>query len=190
MRAGKTLVDTMRARNDPRLPLYFSANQAGQFVGAEQGEPQAAQHSVLSVQRVSSSFPQPLVTWAENQLIIAEAAFRTGNQTLARQALNAVRTNVGLSSINPSGNALLHAIMIEKWIVLFQNMEAFNDYRRTCSPNLDPAGDASEIPGRIFYAFSERNTNPNIPAPEEQPERNPLDPANTSSTLGTACMGS
>jgi hypothetical protein len=78
--------------------------------------------------------------------------------------------------------------MIEKWITLFQNIESLNDYRRTCSPNLRPAGDANAIPGRIFYAFSERNTNPNIPAPEAQDERNPLDPANAQSAMGTACI--
>ena len=80
--------------------------------------------------------------------------------------------------------------MIEKWITLFQNLESLNDYRRTCSPNLVPAGGADAIPGRIFYAFSERNTNPNIPAPEAQDERNPMDPANTQSAAGTACIGS
>ena len=190
MRAGKTLVDTMVARNDPRLPNYFARNQAGQFVGADQGEPQGPQHSLPSALRLSPSYRQPVVTWAENQLILAEAAFRTGNSGLATTALNAVRAGVGLAPTGASGNALLHAIMIEKWITLFQNIESLNDYRRTCSPNLTPAGDASAIPGRIFYAFSERNTNPNIPAPEAQEERNPLDPANTSSAMGGACIGS
>ncbi len=188
MRAGKTLVDTMLARNDPRLPNYFSRNQAGQFVGADQGQPQAAEHSLLSVLRLSPAYPQPLVTWTENQLIIAEAAYKTGNAGLALQSLNAVRSGVGLPPSSASGSALLHAIMIEKWITLFQNIEALNDYRRTCSPNLKPAGTATAIPGRIFYAFSERNTNPNIPAPEAQDERNPLDPANAQSALGTACI--
>ena len=188
MRAGKTLVDTMVARNDPRLPNYFARNQAGQFVGANQGEPQAAQHSLPSALRLSPSYPQPLVTWTENQLIIAEAAFKTGNSALALSALNLVRQGVGLPPVSASGNALLHAIMIEKWITLFQNIEALSDYRRTCSPNLKPAGNATAIPGRIFYAFSERNTNPNIPAPEAQDERNPMDPANALSANGQACI--
>ena len=190
MRAGKTLVDTMVARNDPRLPNYFSRNQSGQFVGAAEGEPQAASHSLLSALRLSPSFSQPLVTWSENQLIIAEAAYRTGNTGLALSALNLVRQGAGLGPVSASGPALLHAIMIEKWITLFQNIESFNDYRRTCSPNLTPAGNATAIPGRIFYAFSERNTNPNIPAPEAQDERNPLDPPNALSALGQACIGS
>ena len=190
MRAGKTLVDTMLARNDPRLPNYFSRNQQGQFVGAAQGEPQAAKHSSLSAIRLNPAYSQPLVTWAENQLIIAEAAFKTNNTGLAQSSLNLVRQGVGLPPLSLSGNALLHAIMIEKWITLFQNIEAINDYRRTCSPNLVPAAGAATIPGRIFYAFSERNTNPNIPAPEAQAARNPLDPANSLSANGQACIGS
>lgn len=188
MRAGKTLVDSMLARNDPRLPNYFSRNQLGQFVGAAQGEPQSANHSLLSAVRLAPSYPQPLVTWAENQLILAEAAFKTGDTGLALSSLNAVRAGVGLAPSGASGNALLHAIMIEKWITLFQNIEALNDYRRTCSPNLEPAGGANAIPGRIFYAFAERNTNPNIPAPEAQDERNPLDPPNEQSANGQACI--
>lgn len=189
MRVGATLVDTMNARNDPRRDEYFSQNQAGAFVGAEQGEPQNATHSLLSATRVNPGFRQPIVTWAENQLILAEAAARTGNEGLARQALNAERAAVGLGSVSSSGGQLLHDILIEKWIALFQNIEAWNDYRRTCVPNLAPAGDAARIPGRIFYAFSERNTNPNIPAPEAQPAFNPIFGAVETTPTGQACLG-
>ena len=118
-----------------------------------------------------------------------EAAAQTGNQTLARQALNAVRSSVGLGSIGTSGGQLIHDIMLEKWITLFQNIEAYNDYKRTCVPNLAPAGDATEIPARPFYAFSERNTNPNIPAPEAQTARNPNDPPNATTPTGQQCLG-
>lgn len=189
MRAGKSLVDTMNARSDPRRANYFGANQSGAFVGADQGEPQTATHSLPSALRLNPAFRQPLVTWAENQLILAEAAAQTGDEALARTALNAVRAGAGLGSISPSGAQLIHAIMIEKWITLFQNIEAYNDYKRTCVPNLAPAGDATEIPGRPFYAFSERNTNPNIPAPESQTARNPNDPPNATTPTGQQCLG-
>lgn len=189
MRAGKTLVDTMVARNDPRLSNYFRTNQAGEFEGAEQGEPQTATHSLPSVLRLNPAYSQPLVTWSENQLILAEAAAQTGNDALARQSLNAVRAGAGLGPIGTSGGQLIHDIMIEKWITLFQNIEAYNDYKRTCVPNLAPAGTATEIPGRPFYAFSERNTNPNIPAPEAQAARNPNDPPNATTPTGQQCIG-
>lgn len=189
MRAGKTLVDTMIARSDPRLDNYFAANQGGAFVGAAQGEPQTATHSFPSSLRLDPSFRQPLVTWGENQLIIAEAAAQTGNETLARTALNAVRQGAGLGNIGTSGGQLIHDIMVEKWITLFQNIEAYNDYKRTCVPNLAPAGSATEIPARPFYAFSERNTNPNIPAPEAQAARNPNDPPNVTTPNGAQCLG-
>src|SRR5690606_8190445 len=119
--------------------------------------------SFPSALRLNPGFRQPLVTWSENQLILAEAAAQTGNTGLAHQAVNAHRAAVGLGNIGGSGGQLIHDIMIEKWVTLFQNIEAWNDYKRTCVPNLQPAGGATVIPGRLFYAFSERNTNPNIP---------------------------
>ena len=134
-------------------------------------------------------FDQPLITWEENQLIIAEAAYQTNDPTTAATALNAVRGANGLSSISPSGGALLHEIMIEKWIALFQNIESYSDYRRTCVPNLAPAGDADAIPGRVLYAFTERNTNPNVPDPSAQPLRNDNDPPNATTPTGQACLG-
>ena len=87
------------------------------------------------------------------------------------------------------GGALLHAIMIEKWIALFQNIESYSDYRRTCVPNLAPAGGADAIPARVLYAFTERNTNPNVPPPAEQPLRNDNDPVTATTPTGAACLG-
>jgi len=112
-----------------------------------------------------------LITHAENQLIIAEAAYQTGAVTTALDSLNAERTAAGLSALSGiTGAALLDSIMTEKYVVTFQNIEAWSDYRRTCTPTLVPytAGGATAIPGRLFYGFDERNTNPNIPDPAAQ----------------------
>jgi hypothetical protein len=190
IRAGKTLVDTMKARNDPRLSAYFGPAGNGTISGAVQGAGyDPSTQSGLSDTRGAPGFDQPLVTWEENQLILAEAAYQTGATNLAQQALNAVRQQHGLSSISPTGGALLQAIMIEKWIALFQNIESYSDYRRTCVPNLAPAGGAEVIPGRVLYAFTERNTNPNVPPPSEQPARNDNDPVTQTTPTGAACLG-
>jgi hypothetical protein len=117
------------------------------------------------------------VTWHENQLIIAESAFRTGNTALALTATNAVRQDVGLT---PLGSVTLPQILEEKYIVTFQNTEAWMDYKRTCYPQLTPAPGAQAIPGRLLYAVGERNSNPNLPAPGDQPARNWNDPAGCS----------
>jgi hypothetical protein len=55
--------------------------------------------------------------------------------------------------------------MTEKYIAMFQNIEVWADYRRTCVPTLTPAVAGSGIPGRMYYGQDERNANPNIPAP-------------------------
>ena len=47
---------------------------------------------------------------------------------------------------------------------MFQNPEAWNDYKRTCLPVLKPARGRTRIPGRIFYGATEEQTNPNTPA--------------------------
>ena len=66
--------------------------------------------------------------------------------------------------------------MEEKYVALFQNTEVWNDYRRTCYPNLTPAS-GNFIPARLVYGTDERRANPNIPSPSQQPRRNQDRPA-------------
>ena len=169
--AGAHLVNLLKARNDPRLEQFFLPNGAGEFVGASPGD-QTADFSGFAVENLPD-YRQPIVTWAENQLIIAEAAFRTGNTTLAAQAFNAVRQDVGLPTI---ASPTLNDILEEQYITLFQNPEAWSFYKRTCFPQLTPAPGSANIPGRLLYSAGERNSNPNIPAPGAQPARNWNDP--------------
>lgn len=193
IRPGKNLVDLMMARSDPRVPDYFAENDQGGYGGAEPGELlDGDKHSNLGPGRLFEAFAQPIISWEETQGIIAEAAYRTGNETLARQAMNALRTAGGLPAINgQTGSVLLKQIMEEKYVATFQSPEVMNDYKRTCYPNITPATNASAagIPARFTYPIGERTANPNIPAPGAQPRRNTNDPANASSVDGTACKG-
>lgn len=186
--AGKFLVDTMVARNDPRLPEYFGKNKLGGYGGDDVNTAQPANTvSPLTGTRNSPTFPQPLVTWYENQLILAEARFQTGDTATARTLLNAVRARVyGAPNPTPAANGtpLFQAIMMEKYIALFQNEESWNDYRRTCIPKIKPFPTVefnNRVPGRLFYGSSERNVNTNIPTPSDQLAangfRNPNDPS-------------
>ena len=183
-RAGKFLIDLLLARSDPRLSEYFVPARNGQFAGAAPGQAaNDAIHSNLNPStRGAPDYRQPIVTWAENQLIWAEAALATGDAATARAKLNEVRAAAGLPDVAPTlaGAALLEAIINEKYIALFQSPEVWSDYRRTCFPVLTPAGTAAEIPGRFLYGNLERNANPNIPAPSEQPVRNANDPVGCS----------
>jgi starch-binding outer membrane protein, SusD/RagB family len=173
--AGKALLDLLQSTGDPRLSEYFDPNADGDFVGADPGEDVGVSPSPLSSTRLDPAFPQPLATWAENQLIIAEAAFQSGDEGTARTSLDAVRADAGLGSVGGvSGAALLQAIMTEKYIRTFQSPEAWNDYRRTCLPALAPAPGSTFIPGRLTYPLSERNANSSIP--DGGPLRNWNDP--------------
>ena len=168
-------VKLLQSRNDPRLAQYFNADQ-----------------SDLSAQRLLPNAPQPLVTANENLLIWAEAAQRTGNEADARTQLNRARALAGLAAVPAatSGRALLREILTEKYIALFQSLEVWNDYKRTCFPNLEPVVAGEKVPGRLFYDTSERQTNTSIPDPADQPFRNRNDPANQiSDATGEACRG-
>lgn len=188
--AGKFLVDLMKTRNDPRLAAYFEAGSDadGQIIGAAPGEEFDGTQAWLSAVRGAPDFRQPVLTFAENQMIRAEAQYQTGAQVAALATLNAYRGSVGLGNKAVAGSALLQAIMEEKYVALFQNTEVWNDYRRTCYPNLTPAS-GDFIPARLVYGTDERRANPNIPSPSQQPKRNQLDPATPTAIDGSACLG-
>ncbi|MGH7526401.1 MAG: SusD/RagB family nutrient-binding outer membrane lipoprotein [Gemmatimonadales bacterium] len=123
----------------------------------------------------------PVITYAETQLIGAEAAFQTGGQGAAQPFLDAARANrsygargttpIVFSALGPIP-ATLESIMEEKYVTLFLNIEAWNDYKRTCLPTLAPAvaslGNtvprSEPIPGRLPYGITETNANPNAPS--------------------------
>jgi len=174
---AKRMIDVLKARgNDPRLEGYFDPASDAQYRGANQWGQGPAPWSLVDVAtRSARTFRQPFITWTENQLIIAEAQFQLGNEPAARNALNAVRTSLGMPAL--PGPVTLEQIMVEKWIAQFQNIDAYSDYRRTCFPRLVPGGptvnvSAPQVPGRLPYGGSERVQNPNIPLPSQQPAKN------------------
>ena len=189
--AGEFFVDLMKSRTDPRLTAYFApgSDAGGVIKGAPPGEEYDGTQAWLSEVRGAAEFRQPILTFAENQMIRAEAQYRTNAQAAALATLNAYRASVGLAAKSGlTGAALLQAIMEEKYVALFQNTEVWNDYRRTCYPNLTPAA-GSSIPARLVYGTDERRANPNIPSPSQQPKRNQLDPATATAIDGSKCLG-
>ncbi|HEX6316123.1 MAG TPA: SusD/RagB family nutrient-binding outer membrane lipoprotein [Gemmatimonadaceae bacterium] len=195
MRPGKYLVDLMVARNDPRLSEYFQLNGNGSYGGAAPGEGLDTDiHSNLGLTRLDPEYDQPILTYQETLAIIAESAYRTNNIALARDALNALIATYGGTPAGAglSGTALLTRILEEKYIALFQNYEVYNDWKRTCYPNLTPATNAYQgnIPARFTYPVAERSSNPdNIPDAGAQPRRNTNDPVTVTAADGTACKG-
>ena len=179
--AGSVLVDIMKADSDPRLPEYFGLNALGGYGGWDVTTKTTPVNQISPLQGSgrtnNSTFRQPVLTYEENLLIIAEAQFQLNNTGAALTALNTVR---GLHGKTPRGSVTLNDIMTEKYILLYQNPEVWNDYKRTCLPVLHPAKDKTVIPGRIYYGETEEQTNQNTPASSAQTlstVRNPNDPA-------------
>lgn len=181
-RAGKYEVDLLKSLNDPRLAEYYQKGTgAADYLGAAPGQALQGWMATISAKRLAPDYRQPLVTYNENLLIKSEALFQTGNPQAALDTLN--RERAAWATATPwhsaialppeSGPVTLAAIMQEKYITLFQNVEAWNDYKRTCLPALTPANGAVSLPGRMLYTNAERQTNPNVPA---DPVRNWNDP--------------
>jgi starch-binding outer membrane protein, SusD/RagB family len=158
-----TLWNMMVASADPRFTQYFDVLNAGD--------------GFMSTVRLSGGFPQPIVTYNENQLIKAEAELHVGTQLNADAALAAEMASWGSVTawhtavvLTPPGPGVtLAQVMTEKYITLFQNLEVWNDWKRTCLPALTvvPPGTSvfggGKIPARVWYGSTEQQTNPNIP---------------------------
>ena len=177
--AGARLVNIMKAQNDPRLPEYYAQSPNGGYVGFDVtvGTTDLKTVSLLrGTRETDPTFRQPIITYDENQLIIAEALFQAGDVTGAATALNTVRARYSKPAI---ATPTLNDIMTEKYIALFQNPEVWNDYKRTCLPALLPAVGKAVIPGRFLYGQTQVQTDPQ-PATENDnitTRRNANDPA-------------
>ena len=159
------------ATGDPRESEYYDATNTG--------------NGGFSAFRFGQTYPQPFVTYNENLLIIAESQFQTGATAAALVSLNQERTAWATATpwhhaitLAPVGAISLAAIMNEKYITLFQNIEVWNDYKRTCYPQIVPfaGGVGGVVPGRLLYPVGERQTNTNVPPVSAQPARNWNDP--------------
>ncbi|MBU0473063.1 MAG: SusD/RagB family nutrient-binding outer membrane lipoprotein [Bacteroidetes bacterium] len=187
IRAGKFLVDLLISKNDPRLEKYFQegvGSVAGQFIGVEPGG------TLTDASNLSETTKNPdnafeIMTFTEANLIWAECAFKTGDESTALAKLNEARraeeNRWGLpadtlgTAVGLNGDALINTIMQEKYIALFMNVEIYNDWKRTNRPFVTPYS-GGQIPRRLLYSSNERASNPFILAPSLQPLRNNNDP--------------
>jgi hypothetical protein len=178
--AGSTLVNIMKAQGDPRLPDYFGLDPNKTYGGYDvttQATDVKDISPILGSGRTNDeTFRQPIITYDENQLIMAEANFEISGAAAAAPFLNKVRAEYGKAAI---ATPTLNDIMTEKYIALYQNLEVWNDYKRTCLPVMHPARSKQVIPGRLYYGQTEEQTNPNTPSSDTQnlfTVRNPNDP--------------
>jgi hypothetical protein len=178
-----------RPAADPNLPGGGGA-PAGATCG---GKSAAGSFSDLFYVQNVPDFNQPMITYDENQLILAEAAYNiagggAAGVAAAQQYLNNARSNEVYGATGgqrvefapePLVPATLQNIMEEKYVTLFLNPEVWNDWKRTCLPTLSPAFGKTAIPGRLYYGETEEQTNDNTPPSSAQnlfTVRNPNDP--------------
>ncbi|TYZ08634.1 SusD/RagB family nutrient-binding outer membrane lipoprotein [Hymenobacter lutimineralis] len=148
-----------------RFAYYFSPAASGNNYGIRVGEGFSAPDAAY-----------PLVTYSENQLILAEAYARKGQSDLALTALNNHRatleamfdgTYAAYEAADIPAGGLLKEILTERYVTFIGQIEAFNDVRRTDNAlGLPIKGNgATSIPQRFLYPQSEVNTNTNTPSP-------------------------
>ena len=176
IRPNPTFVALLTSRGDPRRGYYFNAGATN-----------------LSTTLLAPDYVQPLVSAKENLLNWAEAAYRTGATGEALTQLNRERAlwaaqGVALPPVSASGTELLREILTERYIALFQTYEPYEQYKRTCFPNVSPTVAGGRIPARLYYDTSEQQTNTSIPTAGEQPIRNDNDPVNGTDPFGAACL--
>lgn len=108
---------------------------------------------------------------SEMYLIKAEAyAMRNsaGDEALAQAAMNAIRTNRGLTAITPTGTALINAIAKENRLeFLYEGHRFFDLKRRGVDITKGLASEGSTLPYNDYKVvaripISEKNANPNI----------------------------
>jgi hypothetical protein len=168
-----TLMSTMYANNDPRIPGFIDTAQAD--AGNQYDEPSAFFGNYI----VNNGYVA-IMTYAEQLFINAELDSVQGNPGQAATDYNAAVTAsvnaFGASSPNAAAYLAANAnetaatinlnkIMTQKWIALFLNPEAFTDWRRTGYPVLSPnPGATTAIPRRFYYPQQEIAGNSHIAA--------------------------
>lgn len=177
---SKTVTDKLNALNDTRVTVYAQPNKEGKYVGHPNGLPDAIATTYLSTSSgIGTAFllpttPSVIMTYAELELTLAEAAFDgdidADAQTHLAKGITASFEQYGLTVpatyIANLGSATKEVIMDQKWIALFgQGIEAWTEYRRTGFPVM-PTPDARAffenngvLPTRLPYPTTEYSLN-------------------------------
>jgi hypothetical protein len=201
-RMSIVLMNLMKAHNDPRIPIFAQPNQVdGTYTGAPNALLAADVTAYLTAASrpglfiypgatvygtygcCGSSFPSFLLTAAEVNLILAEAAERgiggltpaqaagyyTAGVTASMQMWGATDATAIASYLGQAGVAYaggtpgLIQIADQKYITLFTDGgQAWAEWRRTCQPATiqpGPAALASNIPRRLEYSITEVSVN-------------------------------
>jgi len=177
-RLCNTLVDYMKASNDPRLSLYGLPNDVGEYNGLASGtgfDNDDQTYSKVNPYWGESNRPADFMTYSEVLFLIAEVCQRgiisDDASVYYSLAIKANFDDLGISQqdfdafiTEPSVtfNNTLKIIMEQKWITLFtRGIEAWSEQKRTGYPALIPVagGAVNVIPYRFQYTIAEEQSN-------------------------------
>lgn len=183
-RASATLVDMLKAFDDPRLEIYVDpAISDGEFRGLPNGKlPSQAGGTLDDFSWIGAAFieadaPAVLLSYAEMLFLGAEAAargwiaadadelYQEGIAASMRQygiGESAITAYVAQPEVQYTG---LESIGVQKWLALYlAGTEGFTEFRRTGFPELELAANAytSTFPARFPYPANEGLYNPNF----------------------------
>ncbi|HET7457596.1 MAG TPA: SusD/RagB family nutrient-binding outer membrane lipoprotein [Gemmatimonadaceae bacterium] len=183
------LVTILKQRGDTKLlQKYFTLGSGcSTYVGSVPGK----SVDCVSNFNITPETPTTLISYAENQMILAEALYRRGQPALALATLNAFRVYMGYAPVSASGVGILIAILQEKYVHLFLQLETYFDYLRTCYPNFPlPAGAKIDyVPARLRYGYSERIANSTNIEAANPGNANANFPKNATDPTGAVCLG-
>jgi len=180
VRMGAFFVDMMKAKNDPRLPVFATTDESGNYSGSAPGQANGAA-SKPGTAFASPDAPSYLITYVEMLFTKAEALLKTGaDETEVKSVLlDAVSASLAKFNVTDqawldayashidslTGESLFEEIMLQKYIATFYQPEVYHSWRRTGYPVIppNPVGATGEIPRRFPYSIYEVVYNHNVP---------------------------
>ncbi len=194
VRAGALLVDMLDNDADPRLEFYYGEDDDGGYSGSAHTDDDDDASWLNDDTWGEPAWDYDILSYEENQMIIAECQARAGLEAEAVATLNAALTAMEVRwngfktspeqtyGIIPkydaalSGEALIEAIVTEKYKANFLNPQIWNDWKRTGYPNVISLN-GKPVPRRFMYTDDEQNSNTNFPGTIGIDGRNANDPA-------------
>lgn len=180
---SSTLVDKMKALNDPRLAVYAApgGDAKGEILGHANGLPDAIATKYLGFSAVinpavftQAKSPAIIISYAEIMFLKAEAALDgdiTGDAaaffaTAVQASFDQYGVTMPTDYIDDLGAVDKENIITQKWLALFgQGIEAWTELRRTGYPILpdhDPRAlfkNDGILPTRLVYPSTEYSLN-------------------------------
>lgn len=181
--ASNTMMDMLKASNDPRITLYYTKDNAGGYSGGIYGRSNAyITYSKAGAAMTATTTPGVLLSYDEVAFYLAEAAargysvggtaesFYNAGITASilywggtAAAATTYLTEPTVAFATATGSTPLQKIARQKYLALFnRGLEAWTEYRRFDYPTFNkPPIPQGDFPVRYTYPNSEQNANIN-----------------------------